>query len=47
MGIDPDSLKETVRRDAFNMLLFGNFNMNRLKYANLHETSLAEPTKYE
>ena len=47
LGIDPGSIKETVKKNAFNALLFGNFNVNRLKYANIHETQIAEPTRLD
>ena len=46
-GLDADELKTTLRRDAFNLMLFANFNVDRLRFSNTGETSLKEPTKYE
>lgn len=46
-GIDSVNLKENAKKNAVNLMFFGNFNVNRLKYAHLTETSLTEPTRLE
>jgi len=46
-GIDSDKIKEVIKKESFNMMLFGNFNVNRLKYSGVYETQLKEPSAYD
>ena len=46
-GIDSDKIKEVLKKQSFNLMLFGNFNPNRMLYQGLYETQLKEPSKYD
>ena len=46
-GIDSDKIKEVLKKQSFNLMLFGNFNVNRLKYSGVYETQLKEPSSYD
>jgi len=46
-GIDSDKVKEVLKKQSLNLMVFGNFNVNRVKYSGLYETQLKEPSKYD
>lgn len=47
-GIDSDKIKETIKTEGQTMMLWGNFNVNKLKNAaGLNETQLTEPSFLE
>lgn len=47
MGINTEVIKERAKTQAMMAMVMGNFNVNRLIYANLSETQLTEPTRFD
>lgn len=44
-GIDSDKIKRSIKKEGSNLILWGNINVNKMKYAaGLNETQLAEPS---
>jgi hypothetical protein len=46
-GIDSEQIKKTLKTHGFNMMVWGNFNVNRLKNQGFHETGLKEPSRLD